>query len=122
MPEIIDLATLLGDEPSKQPDELVDTSGKPVPENVRVILVNKLEIKCELRYDGLHDDGKRRYLVLAEIDWETHFPTHMIIGVMPTNTWLAFHMPDDVDIGSEENRQRANDLRKNIVIERWVHC
>jgi hypothetical protein len=99
MPEIIDLSTLLRDEDPGD-DRKIDRSGRPKPQDVRVQLNSGVVIRCEVRYDGIDkSDMTRRFLVIAEIDWENYHPKAIIIGEMPNDSGLYFRvpgLPDDV--------------------------
>lgn len=115
MPEIIDLSTLLGGSEPPKDDRKVDLSGRPRPENIRVQLNSGVELKCDVKYDGM-EDGRRRYLVIAEIDWENYWPTTLIVGIYPADCMLSFKMPDDM--ADSEMYRRAGKL--NVVVERSI--
>lgn len=94
----------------------VDTSGKPKPENVRAVLNSGIEVKCELKYDGIDKNGMRRHFVIAEIDWENYWPTTLVVGVFPTDCVLSLKVPDDST--EAEDWARAGSL--NVVIEKEI--
>lgn len=83
----------------------VDLSGKPIPKDIRAILDSGLEIKCGVKYDGKEHDGSRRYLVIAEVDWNKNWVTKMIIGEYPTDCYVALATHDVV--GTEHERYAA---------------
>jgi hypothetical protein len=89
---MLDTDNLFGDD---QPPP-VDTSGKPVPKNVRAIIDTGLEIPCALKYDGIRNN-LRKYLVIAEIDWYKHRVKTLIIGEWPSDVQLALFMGKHVN-------------------------
>lgn len=96
MPDFIDLSKYLEDNnigPMESFDSRVDRSGKPKPKDVRVLLNSGIEVKCEVVYDGLDPDRTRRFLVIAEIDWENYWPKELRVGEHPTDTTLSFRIP-----------------------------
>lgn len=93
-----------------------DMSGKPKPENVRAVLNSGIEVKCELKYDGIDKNGMRRHFVIAEIDWENYWPTTLVVGVFPTDCVLSLKVPDDST--EAEDWARAGSL--NVVIEKEI--
>lgn len=101
MNDFIDLSKLLQRNAFEREVYLkVDLSGKPNPKDVRVLLDSGIEVRCDVRYDGLDPDGTRRFMVIAEIDWEKYLPTHLIIGEHPTDVTIIFKvpgMPDEMD-------------------------
>ena len=89
--------------PMDRIDTSVDPSGKPRPENVRVILNSGLEVKCDTKFDGYDTtDNTRRYRVVAEIDWENYWPTVLLVGEYPSDVTLALLVPG----ASDEDHQR----------------
>lgn len=118
MPNIIDLSTLFGDGDKQEPDNPVDLSGKPIPEDVRVILNSNVEVRCDIKYDGISPtDGNRRYFVVAELDWENYWPAIMIVGLYPSDVTLALKCADDMDLNTEGWR-RAQSLQ--VIVEKQV--
>lgn len=99
MGEIIDLATLFGDNVPKPEQPAVDLSGRPAPVNVRVQLDSGVEVRCDVRYSGVNpNDGDRLFTVIAEIDWENYHPKLLIVEEMPNDVEFRFRvpgMPDD---------------------------
>jgi hypothetical protein len=94
--EMIDLANLFADDDKP----LVDTSGKPLPKNVRVILNSGVEIPCALKYDGTEMSAGvmvRKYLVIAEIDWYKHWVKTLVVGEWPSDVKFAFNTGKEVD-------------------------
>lgn len=91
--ELLDAKHLYDDAPK------IDISGKPAPTNVRVQLDSGIEVKCEVRYDGINlIDGDRLFVVIAEIDWENHHPKLLLVEDMPNDVEFRFRvpgMPDD---------------------------
>lgn len=77
----------------------VDSTGRPWPKDVRVQLNSGITVKCDVRYDGVDPDGQRRFLVIAEIDWENYHPTTLWVGEYPMDATLIFRIPgmDDDD-------------------------
>lgn len=102
-----------------EPEPLRDTSGKPKPENVRVRLESGLEIRCDLRYDGM-EGQHRRYLVLAELDWNKSTPVAMIVGVYPRDVMLGMRLSDDTP--EYLINYRANLLANNTIAEKIIEC
>ena len=74
-----------------------DRSGRPWPKDVRVKLISGVVVNCAVLYDGLDLDGDRRFVVLAEIDWENYPPTHLIVGEYPRDCTLIFRVPNVPD-------------------------
>lgn len=72
---------------------LVDLSGRPAPKDVRVKLNSGVVVKCDVRYDGVDMDGQRRFVVIAEIDWENYHPTVMTAAEYPRDATLIFRIP-----------------------------
>lgn len=71
----------------------IDLSGRPAPKDVRVQLNSGVLVKCDIRYDGIDQDGQRRFLVIAEIDWENYHPTILWAGEYPRDATLIFRIP-----------------------------
>ncbi len=104
---IMDLGTMFGGD-DKLPEALypktfersdgskVDVSGKPIPKDVRAVLESGLEIRCGVKYDGKEHDGTRRYLVMAELDWNKHWIETLIIGELPADCLIA--IPTDFNL------------------------
>jgi hypothetical protein len=113
-----DLAKLLEDAKIQDERQLFDVSGRPKPENIRVVLQSGLEVKCDIKYDGMQD-GYRRYFVMAEIDWENYWPTKLLVGALPSDVMLSFKMPDDMDMMTEGMR-RARNLQTIIEKQVWL--
>lgn len=119
MPDAFDLSKYLRDnnvEPMQSFATDRDLSGKPKPENVRAVLNSGIEVKCELKYDGIDKNGMRRHFVIAEIDWENYWPTTLVVGVFPTDCVLSLKVPDDST--EAEDWARAGSL--NVVIEKEI--
>lgn len=77
----------------------IDPSGKPAPTNVVAVLDSGVHVKCEVRYDGLDAQGFRRYLAIAEIDWENYYPKALYVGTLVDDVSLSLlvpGVPDDV--------------------------
>jgi hypothetical protein len=118
MPEIFDLATLLGDNVPPPDDQPVDRSGKPKPVNVRVQLNSGVVIKCDCRYAGTNPkDGDRLFVVIAEIDWENYHPKALIIEEAPSDVEYRFRVPGVPD---EACNRIASTL--TVIPERIVKC
>lgn len=71
----------------------IDASGRPWPKGVRVQLNSGVEVKCDVRYDGTDSDGTRRFVVLAEIDWENYQPRVLWVDEYPRDVTLIFRIP-----------------------------
>lgn len=81
----------------------IDTSGKPVPTNVRVILNSGIEIPCVLAYDGVQMSAGvlvRRYKVKAEVDWYRYWVKTLVVGEWPSDVKLV------LDTGKETNPEK----------------
>jgi hypothetical protein len=115
MGDIIDLSSLYDGDDVPYIRTNIDVSGKPKPKDVRVLLNSGIEVKCEVRYDGLDPDGTRRYCVIAEIDWENYFPTTLVIGEHPTDTTLVFRIPGIPDDKAQEFGNHLVVLSEHIV-------
>lgn len=84
-----------GDGPTER---RIDASGKPLPEDVRVQLNSGIEVKCDIRYDGIDTtDNTRRFLVICEMDWENYFPKTLIVGLYPSDVTLCLRVPGASD-------------------------
>lgn len=115
MPEIIDLGTLFGSGDPLRDDRKLDLSGRPAPKDVRVRLNSGIEVRCEVRYDGIDDaDNTRRFLVIAELDWENYWPTTLLVGEVCNDVTLALV----TNVESDEHRRRATRLR--VVAEKVI--
>lgn len=114
----LDMSKLLADSSLTDTGELhVDRSGRPKPKHVRVQLNSGIEVKCDVRYDGIdRTDDTRRFLVIAEIDWENYYPKAMIAEECPTDAALILRVPGMTDADHEA---AARTLR--VVVERWIH-
>lgn len=116
MGDVFDLSKLLAQTPLQDDRPLRDLSGKPKPENVRVQLNSGIELQCELKYDGIDEEGGRRYYIIAEIDWENYWPTTLIVGLYPTDVTLLFKMSDDMT--DTEGWARAGSMRS--IVEKHI--
>jgi hypothetical protein len=97
-----DLASLaIPTEPHEWQPVAIDTSGKPKPVNVRVQLDSGIEVKCDVRYNGVNpNDGDRLFTVIAEIDWENYRPTMLLVEEMPNDCEFRLRiagLPDELD-------------------------
>ena len=97
----LDISNLFDDDGQPPPDDRpVDDSGKPVPENVVAILDSGVRVPCTVRFDGIEQAFSklwRRYLVVAEVDWQKHRIDILEIGAMPTDVTIqvqVWDMPD----------------------------
>ena len=115
MDDSFDLGKLLDEAKIQSDDHKVDLSGRPKPENVRVLLNSGIEVKCDVVYDGMQQ-GQRRYFVVAEIDWENYWPTTLIVGVRPVDVMMSFKMPDDMS--DAEMFRRSGML--TVVVEKEI--
>lgn len=92
-----DLAKYIQDNDIKPMDRMnsdgVDLSGRPAPKDIRVQLNSGVLVKCDVRYDGVNEDGQRRFLVIAEIDWENYHPTILWAEEYPRDATLIFRIP-----------------------------
>lgn len=93
----------------------VDRSGRPAPKDVRVQLNSGVIVKCEVRYDGLDLDQTRRFLIIAELDWENYWPTTLIVGEHPVDTTLCFRVP-----GVDDVTQNAYAATLTVVSEKII--
>jgi hypothetical protein len=94
----------------------VDVSGRPWPKDVRVQLNSGVFIRCDIRYDGINDDGQRRFLVIAEVDWENYHPTILWVSEYPRDATLIFRIPGLPD--AQADRMAAFiELRPMKIIE-----
>lgn len=96
----------------------VDDSGRPVPEGVVAVLNSGVRVPCSVRYDGLQKSSfgyvLRRYLVLAEIDWENYQIDTLEIGVLPKDVTLGIRVSglnDEAHV-AYASRMKANVLRE----------
>lgn len=96
----------------------VDDSGRPVPEGVVAILDSGVRVPCTVRYDGMstgqYGRPLRRYLVLAEIDWENYQIDILEIGALPGDVTLGIRVSglNDEAHAAYASRMRANVLRE----------
>ena len=113
---MVDLSELNGDEPPR----LVDTSGKPLPKNIRAILDSSIEIPCAIKYDGMSGD-LRKYLVIAEVDWYRHWVKVLIVGEWPSDVHLVLCTGKEVDparwLASEFHKYKS---QMEVVIEKRI--
>lgn len=117
MPEPYDLSKLLAEHPLTDTGlgRLVDLSGRPIPKDVRVKLNSGMEIRCDVKYDGIDtSDDTRRYVVFAEIDWENYWPLACFVGEYPRDVTIIFRSNCD----DHENAWRAENLR--VIPERII--
>ena len=98
---MLDIGNLFGDDGQPPPDDRpIDDSGRPEPENVVAILDSGMRVPCTVRYDGTEQTFRqmwRRYVVVAEVDWQKHRIDILEIGLMPTDVTMqiqVFDMPD----------------------------
>lgn len=114
---MIDLANSFSDEPPP-----VDTSGKPLPKNVRAILDSGLEIPCVLKYVGVVESAGaqcRKYMVMAEVNWGKHWVKTLVIGEWPSDVQLAFDAgPPTAQWLESEAYQYRNQM--DVVIEKRI--
>lgn len=100
----MDLSKLLGDGPVTTWDHdkrKIDLSGKPKPKGVRVQLDSGIEVKCDVRYDGINPhDGDRLFTIIAEIDWENYRPKLILVEETPNDVEFRLRvagLPDELD-------------------------
>jgi hypothetical protein len=106
----------LADHHREQRLSKVDASGRPWPKDVRVQLNSGVFIRCDIRYDGINDDGQRRFLVIAEVDWENYHPTILWVSEYPRDATLIFRIPGLPD--AQADRMAAFiELRPMKIIE-----
>jgi len=100
-----------------QPLPEVDDSGRPPPEDVVAILNSGVRVPCTVRYDGMstgqYGRPLRRYLVLAEIDWENYQIDILEIGALPDDVTLGIKVSglNDEDHIAYAAHMRAKVLR-----------
>lgn len=94
----------------------LDTSGRPAPKDIRVQLNSGIFVKCDVRYDGVNEDGQRRFLVIAEIDWENYHPTILWADEYPRDVTLIVRIPGMPDPEAEK-MAAFMELRPNKIIE-----
>jgi hypothetical protein len=95
----MDLADILSNYGEDKPP-LIDTSGRPVPKNVRVILNSGVEIPCTVTYDGEEisvGEKVRRFKVKAEVDWYKYWVKTLVIGECPSDAKIVFNTGKEVD-------------------------
>jgi hypothetical protein len=91
----------------------VDDSGRPVPEDVVAVLDSGVRVPCAVRYDGVDRNRSRRYIVMAEIDWENYQIDVLEIGVLPYDVVLVIKVSglNDEDHAKYVTHMRAKVLR-----------
>jgi hypothetical protein len=97
----------------------VDTSGKPIPKNVRAILNSGIEVPCAVKYDGTEmSSGElvRRYLVLAEVNWYKYWVKTLVVGEWPSDVKFAFNVGKD-DSPETWHKTAAFKYASRMVIE-----
>jgi hypothetical protein len=119
-----DLSDLLGNYGNEDEPPLVDTSGLPIPKNVRVILNSGFEIPCLVTYDGTEMSAGvmcRRFKVKAEVDWYKYWVKTLVIGECPSDAKIVFDTGKEVDgqrwLNSEAFKY-ANQM--DVVIEKRI--
>jgi hypothetical protein len=94
----------------------MDDSGRPVPEDIVAVLDSGVRVPCAVRYDGtqLGFGGKtlRRYLVMAEIDWENYQIDVLEIGVLPSDVTLGIRVSG---LSDEDHVKYAAHMRAKIL-------
>lgn len=114
----LDISNLFDDDGQPPPDDRpIDTSGRPVPENVVAILDSGVRVPCGVRFDGwehTHYGSWRRYVVVAEVDWQKHRIDILEIGSMPTDVTIQVQVHDMPD---QEWLEYATHMRSRVLKE-----